>query len=106
MLSALPTEILLEIIQWLPSTTLALLPALSKSWITFMDTNESSIYHTVSKRYGYFPNGGSDAAPPQGWKVWCECPLVHQRCQPNDDSLVIHKLQTELRWIGKLPTGF
>jgi hypothetical protein len=70
MLSTLPTEILLEIIQGLPPKTIASLPALSKSWATFMATNESSIYHFISKQHGY---ADSDAvAPPEGWKTWCK----------------------------------
>ena len=73
MLSVLPTEILLDIIQWLPFTTLAALSTLSKSWAIFMDTNESSIYHSISKRYGHILKGESGAtAPPEGWKTWCE----------------------------------
>ena len=73
MLSVFPVEILLDIVQWLPFTTVASLSALSKSWATFMNTNEPSIYHSISKRYGYIPKSGSDeAAPPEGWKAWCE----------------------------------
>lgn|ERR1700753_3752731 len=71
MLSTLPAEILLEIIQFLPFTTIASsLPTLSKSWATFMDTNESSIYHSISKRYGYADSGVD--TPSDGWKAWCE----------------------------------
>jgi len=73
MLSALPVEILLEIILWLPYPTIGSLSTLSKSWATFMDTNESSIYHGISKRYGYAPKGDfSVSAPPEGWKSRCE----------------------------------
>jgi len=72
MISVLPAEILLDILQWLPFTTLASLSTLSKSWAAFMGANESSIYHGISKRYGYTPKGDSDAgAPPEGWKAWC-----------------------------------
>ena len=75
MLSTLPVEILLEIIQYLPLTTIGSLPTLSKSWATFMSTNEPSIYFNVSREYGY---AGSDAAAPsEGWKAWCELSLAH-----------------------------
>jgi len=75
MLSVFPVEVLLEIIQWLPFGTVGSLSALSKSWSTFMETNESSIYHNMSKRYGYIPKGDSNPAdPPEGWKAWCEYP--------------------------------
>jgi hypothetical protein len=71
MLSTLPVEILLEIIPQLPFKTILLLSTLSKSWATFMDANESSIYHSASKRYGISPKGNPDAAaPPEGWKAW------------------------------------
>ena len=73
MLLVFPAEILLDIIRWLPSTTIASLYTLSKSWAAFMTTNESSIYHSISKRYGYTIESGSDTtAPSEGWKVWCE----------------------------------
>lgn len=75
MMLMLPTEILLEIIQCLPFTTITLLPTLSRSWAAFMTTNESSIYRNISKRYGYAPEGDLDAAAPsEGWKAWCEQP--------------------------------
>ncbi|KAF9642594.1 hypothetical protein BDM02DRAFT_3176644 [Thelephora ganbajun] len=87
MLSVLPVEILLEIIQFMPFTTIASLSTLSKSWATLMDTNESSIYHSISKRHGYVPKDDSGGtAPPEGWKAW-----------------FVQKIQIELRWIGKLP---
>ncbi|KAF9643602.1 hypothetical protein BDM02DRAFT_3123197 [Thelephora ganbajun] len=87
MLSQLPVETLLEIIQWLPFTTITSLPTLSKSWAAFIDTNESSIYHGISKRYGYTPKDDPDTTvPPEGWKAW-----------------FTHKLEIELRWIGRLP---
>jgi len=80
MLSVLPVEILLDIIQWLPVTTITALSTLSKSWETFMDANESSIYHSTSKRHGFAPKDFSDAtAPPEGWKTWCEWPTVYHR---------------------------
>ena len=73
MLSALPVEISLEIIQCLPLTTIVSLSSLSKPWATFMTTNESSIYHHISKRYDYVSGDDTDAAvPPEGWKSWCE----------------------------------
>ena len=78
MLSALPVEIVLEIIQRLPVATLASLSALSKPWAAFMDANESSIYHGASKRYGFAPIGDPNAAPPpEGWKAWREFLLAH-----------------------------
>ncbi|KAF9777862.1 hypothetical protein BJ322DRAFT_513946 [Thelephora terrestris] len=84
MLLKLPVEILLEIIQCLPFTSLRTLPSLSKSWATFMGTNEPSIYHDISRQYGY---ANPDTAPPsEGWKAW-----------------FMHKLHVELRWMGKIP---
>ena len=75
MLSTLPVEILLEIVRYLPFTTIGSFSTLSKSWATFMDTNESSIYHNISKKYGYTD---SDAATPlAGWKAWCELFPMH-----------------------------
>jgi len=77
LLSALPVDILLEIIQYLPFTTIASLSAVSKPWAVLIDTNESSIYRDTSKRYGFSPKGGFDGAPPpEGWKAWREYPLV------------------------------
>jgi hypothetical protein len=67
-LSALPVEILLEIIQCLPLKTITLFSGLSKSWAALMATNESSIYHSISERYGYV----SEIPPPEGWKAWGE----------------------------------
>jgi hypothetical protein len=102
MLSTLPVEILLDIIQGLPPKTIASLPALSKSWATFMATNESSIYHFTSKRHGYADSDA--AAPPEGWKAWCKCPWEISCWRPVDNPpSVIRKFQIELRWIGKLP---
>lgn len=73
MLSALPVEILLEIIRSLPLATVASLSTLSKSWAKCMASNESSIYHDISKRYGYISEGDSgDDTPTEGWKTWCE----------------------------------
>ena len=73
MLSALPVETLLEIIQYLTVSTIASLSTLSKSWAMFMATNESSVFRSISKRYGCISEGEEDsAAPPEGWKVWCE----------------------------------
>ena len=72
-LSALPVEILLEILQFLPITTIVSLHGLSKSWAAFLATNESSIYHNISKRHGYTSEGDLDAAAPsEGWKALCE----------------------------------
>ena len=72
-LSMLPLETLLDIIQLLPLTTIASLSALSKSWAAFMATNESSIYYSISKLHGYIKGGGPVApAPPGGWKAWGE----------------------------------
>jgi hypothetical protein len=101
MLSALPVEILMEIIQWLPFTTIASLSTLSKSWATLMAANEPSIYHSTSMRHGYADPG--TVAPSEGWKAWCEWSPTRLDQRPNDDPLVIRKLQIELRWIGKLP---
>ena len=75
MLSTLLVEILLEIVQYLPFTTIGSFSTLSKSWETFMDTNESSIYHNISKKYGYTDSDA--AAPSGGWKAWCELSLMH-----------------------------
>lgn len=77
-LSALPVEILLEIIQHLPIKVLLSLSTLSKTWAAFVGANESSIYHSASKRYGFAPNGDVDA-PPEGWKAWREYPLAPSR---------------------------
>jgi len=80
LLSALPVDILLEIIQYLPFTSITSLSALSKPWAAFIDTNESSIYRSTSKRYGFAPKGGfDDAPPPEGWKAWREYPLALPR---------------------------
>ena len=74
MLSTLPVETLLEIIQHLPISTITSLSALSKSWAAFMAANEQSIYFRVSKRYGYTSEGDANPnAPPGGWKAWREC---------------------------------
>ena len=71
MLSVFPVEILLAVIEYLPFTAIASLSALSKPWAAFMDTNESLIYHSASKRYGFVPKGDV-AVPPEGWKAWRE----------------------------------
>jgi len=103
-LSALPVDILLEIIQYLPFMAVGSLPALSKSWAAFVNANESSIYRSTSKSYGFSPKGGfHDAPPPEGWKAWCKYPLALLRWRPSDNPSVIRKLQIELRWMGKLP---
>jgi len=103
MLSALPVEVLLEIIQRLPFRTVVSLSALSKSWATFMGTNESSIYHSISKRYRCSPEGDFDTPPPEGWRAWREWSPACPHLRLNVDSSVIHKLRIELRWIGELP---
>jgi len=106
MLSTLPVEILLKIIQQLPFRTVVSLSVLSKSWAAFMETNESSIYHSISKRCGYAPDGNLDATPPpEGWRAWCEWSLTYSRSRLNADSSVTHELQIDLRWIGKLPVN-
>ena len=75
-LSTLPVEVLLEIIQRLPISTVAALSALSKSWAAFVAANESSIYHSIPRRYGYAPESDtSSTVPPDGWKALCEFPL-------------------------------
>ena len=79
MLFALPVETLLDIIQYLPIATVTSLSTLCKSWATFMDTNESSIYHNVSKQYGYALEGDpEDIAPSDGWKARCKQPRRSQ----------------------------
>ncbi|KAF9789196.1 hypothetical protein BJ322DRAFT_1177087 [Thelephora terrestris] len=87
MLSSLPVETLFEILQYLSLSTIASLSTLSKSWLAFMTTNESSIYRNISMRYGCTSGDGEDSAgPPGGWKAW-----------------TIRQFQTELRWVGKHP---
>ena len=80
LLSTLPVDILLEIIQYLPFEAITSLSALSKSWAALIKTNESPIYRSTSERYGFAPKGGfDDAPPPEGWKAWCEYPLARPR---------------------------
>ena len=104
LLFTLPVEILLEITQYLPFTAITSLSAVSRSWAATIDTNESMIYRDASKRYGFSPKGGFDGAPPsEGWKTWCEYPLALPHLGLSNNPSVIHKLQVEFRWIGKLP---
>ena len=90
MLSVLPVEILLDIIQSLPLTTVASFSALSKSWAKFMIANESSMYHNLSKQYGYTLEGDSgNAAPAEGWKTWCKLPSGVS-CEQHNDEFFSH----------------
>lgn len=53
--TALPAELVLQIISYFGLSTVSLLSRLNKSWQNFVQENESTIYHAVAFFEGYIP---------------------------------------------------
>jgi F-box domain len=111
-LSQLPVDIVLEILDYLPLRTLiAALPLLSKSWAGFMKVNESSIFHYAAIRYG-FSSSVNDSLESikarsfiqyetDSWRSWCNVLVQRDIHDLIDLYLGIRKFQIEKSWLGK-----
>jgi hypothetical protein len=99
-LDQLPVDVILHVISYLPLKTLAVLSSLSKSWARLMRSNESSIYHYASVRYGFASSIDASLEDTKsascigcnvdGWKPWCKRSISYVT------SLVIDKIDYRL----------